>query len=539
MFGYPYQRFPTNCPMFHGVWALLERSLRYDARSWWCHASRLVALLAGYGAMLAASLEGPWRGAPGLQFFQNLVQLNAFLIAAAAIGFFPSVITEEKEEGTLGLMLMAGLSPLSILLGKFGSRLMQAAYVVLLQIPFALLGVTLGGVTPHQVLAVYAALLAALFFTANVALLCSMLARNTRAASLWMVVLTVGYCVGSWAVYEIAQALIRSTRSAYLNFGTPEHRLYELGRFLDAVWHFSFFHRIWTILQTGSRFSIIGGHEIAHVSAGLVCFLLAWAAFPWATRQPDQEPIVRGVLDLRIGRRRWFTPGRVWTAAVAWKEFHFLLGGWPVMVVKSAGYLSLWLFLWWYWNVLHYNPQNSWSGDMAVEAAVPFFSLLLALEAAVLASRMFADEIRSQTWPVLMLLPGSLGDLAYRKVAAAVWGLVPVATGLFLLLCTDAGVRGLSDAIDEPMFWAIVGQFVVIVHLSAFYSLYVRWGAVPLAAATVFVFSAMVTMVAQAMFRTVSGADEVFGMLLCLASIAVCVGLHVVTGKRLRELAAK
>jgi len=521
--------------MLHGIWALLERSLRFDARDRWSHALRLAALLAGYSAMWSAAQSARWFGAPGLNFFQTLVQLNGLLIAAAGIGFFSSAITEEKEEGTLGLMLMTGQSPLGILLGKSGSRLVQAALLVLLQIPFALLAVTLGGVTPLQVFAVYAALIALLFFVANAALLCSVLAPNTRSASFWMVVLTIVYPILFWASYEL---------------GGPYSTSGSRRPLFAALTESFFFFRVGQLLTSGAHFTLVGKHEIVHIAAGMLCFALAWLAFPWATRQPDHEPLPRGLLGVRVGRRWWWAPGRVWPvasgddwvwpAAIEWKDFHFLIGGWPVMAAKFAGDLGLWGFLWWDWH--QWYPRAYATGalpneDMAATVAVPILSLLLAVEAAVLASRVFHDELRGQTWSALILLPLSLGQLAYRKVFLCLSGLLPVLSVLgMVLFFTEQGRRGLNEVLDEAMFWGFCSLFVTIVHFSAWYSLYVRWGAIPLAAATTLVPFSLILMLFSPGGRD---AEQGFGIMLCFVSALVCGILHHAIGVRLSALAAK
>ena len=513
--------------MLHGIWALLERSLRFDVRNRWSHAFRVAALLAGYWAMWMAAESSPWFGAPGLRFFQMLVIVNGWLIAAAGLSYFASAITEEKDEGTLGLMLMTGLSPLGILLGKSGSRLVQAALLVLLQIPFALLAVTLGGVTPNQVYATYAALLSFLFFVANVALLCSVLAPNTRSASLWMVLASVAYPLVFWACYEIA-------RNNGIAFGPA----FRGGHWAATIVECSFFYRVGTLLETGWQFRVIDRHEIVHVAAGLVCFVLAWRLFPWATRQPDADPLSRGLLGMRIGGQWRLAPGRVWDAAIAWKEFHFLIGGWPLLALKSAGYVSLVTFLWWYWHGTTGYWNRSPQHDPAIQSSIMFVSLLLALEAAVLSSRVFSDEVRGQTLGLWTLMPESLGILAYRKVVTSFVGLIPVGGMLFLLLFfTQTGRWGLGDAIGEPMFWAVCSLFVVIVHFSAFYSLYVRWGAIPLAIATVVVpFALFLMMMEAGRFRP---DEDGMGVFICLISMTACGALHPLIGARLRELAAQ
>ena len=88
----------------------------------------------------------------------------------------------------LGLLRMTDLNSIAILLGKSTSRLVGAFLMLVVQLPFILLAVTLGGVGLIQILAAYSSLLAYLFLVCNLALLCSVAVsqyRNRWRASCW------------------------------------------------------------------------------------------------------------------------------------------------------------------------------------------------------------------------------------------------------------------------------------------------------------------------------------------------------------------
>lgn len=140
--------------MFPGILALVERSLRADARSLASHLARFGLIVAIYIALCVGLEQSAWFGAPGLRFFTGIAYLNVTFMSLLGIGYFSTTISEEKEEHTLGLMLMAGISPLGILIGKSGGRLLQALLLIAVQYPFTLLAITMGGITTAQVNAV-------------------------------------------------------------------------------------------------------------------------------------------------------------------------------------------------------------------------------------------------------------------------------------------------------------------------------------------------------------------------------------------------
>src|SRR5262245_6752644 len=104
--------------MFRGTLTLLMRSLRLDARQRRAHAVRIISIGVTFWLLVAAHINTAGLGSPGLQFFSLICNLCLGLITVAGVGFFSSSITEEKESGTLPLLLLAGVPAAAVLVGK-------------------------------------------------------------------------------------------------------------------------------------------------------------------------------------------------------------------------------------------------------------------------------------------------------------------------------------------------------------------------------------------------------------------------------------
>jgi len=104
--------------MFAGTLAMLHRALRLDSRLLRTHLFRVSFAGLMYISLIYAWASSSLVGAPGLRLFETMTYLNLVLISLAGISFFATAITEEKEEDTLGLLMLAGINPLGILLGK-------------------------------------------------------------------------------------------------------------------------------------------------------------------------------------------------------------------------------------------------------------------------------------------------------------------------------------------------------------------------------------------------------------------------------------
>ena len=291
--------------MLSSTLALFTRSFRVDARSTQPHVLRL--LFAG-----AILLELVWihqmevlYGAPGLTVFQWIAWLNFGVIALAGIGYFATALSEEKEEDSLGLLKMAGISPAALLLGKSTTRLISVLLMLAVEFPFVLLSITLGGVTMTQVIAMAAALAAYLVFVANLGLLCSVVCPNSRRAStlltvslfvLLVVLPVLNSFAGLWTAMHPADTFARRSVATLMRWEQDV-----------SMWS-----RISAIVSTGFAESALSRQVVWHLAAAIGCFGLSWAGFERFTRESHAvRPLERFFArsSRRVRRRR---VGRPW-----------------------------------------------------------------------------------------------------------------------------------------------------------------------------------------------------------------------------------
>lgn len=132
---------------------------------------------------------------------------------------------------------------------------------------------------------------------------------------------------------------------------------------------------------------------------------------------------------------------------------------------------------------VNFSPPIRWND--VTESFLFFAHPLLAIDLALCASRVFHDEIKGQTLSSLLMLPHSIAHLVYSKVLgctlATLPGVFALAFSIFLL---QGGMRAVGELAGEPVFWWWLMNLVLLVHLTAVYSLYLRSGAFALALAT-------------------------------------------------------
>lgn len=446
--------------MFPGILALVGRSLRVDARSLQSHLARFGLLVAIFVSLCVAHYQSIFFGAPGLRFFYSTAYLNVTFMSLMGIGFFSTSISEEKEEHTLGLMLMAGISPLGILIGKSGGRLVQALLLIAVQYPFTQLAITMGGVSASQVNAVYLGLTAYMILLAGFGVLCSTIGTNNRSAGSWMIIGLAMYAlIPLFAIKSLASAAKSGFRWPFL------------APLLEAVSTFSVFQQMGTILTTGFGDSILSWQVISNTCVGIGCFGLAWAVFGFCQHNADSEAATRGVVSVGRGMVPMFSPGRAWRNPFVWKDFYFVSGGFGFILIRLAFCYGLWHV------VRELNGPN-----YLVSAYQAYLSLSIAIDAGRILAGSLRDEIRGQTIDSLVMLPLSTVFVVYTKFAGALLGWIPVAlVDLAITVGTTEGNRNFAWILENPRGFCIASFFVLIPNLAAVLALYLRWGSVLLA----------------------------------------------------------
>jgi ABC-type transport system involved in cytochrome c biogenesis permease component len=445
--------------------ALFVRSLRADVRSKSLLWTRIALVVGIVFSFWRAGERG--RAAPGLDFFTLLVWMNFICIGVAGLSYFASAITEEKEDATLSLLRMTDLSPFSILLGKSTSRLCGGLVLLLVQVPFALLAVTLGGVHLLQILKAYALLASFLFFACNAGLLGSVFGSRTGEAGLLTAILGA-VC---WFIFDAANlpALFRS------------------------------------LLALGGQHTPIGGSCRLAFFLGIAAFLVARAAFErYSGEQLAPTANSRSRLARLAAKLLRSTPGRAWGDAVVWRDFYFLHGGKKLLALKAVAYAA-------FAGILYYE----YSGRTRF-SALNFLSILcywaiaaFVAESLFSASRVFRREHQDHTLSALILLPGEPKDLVRAKRRALYLSLIPLFAAiaftivplLFNMVQTDDGWDIFINLVGGVLLFV---EFIFHCYLVGWFSLRLRWGALPVCLALSVVANAFLGLLLLAIFQEAS-----------------------------------
>ena len=481
--------------------ALFVRSLTMDNKHWLNYLLRWIMLiLIGFSLLqyLFESMVSAQVTAPGLDFFKYISTLNLLFITVLGVTLFASAITEEKEVGSLNLLLMTGLTAFTLLLSKSTSKLLVGLMLILAQLPFSIMAVTLGGISMRQILAVYVVFFAYTFFICNLALFFSVITSRT-------------YKAASWTFLVIAGLYL-------LSFNYP------------SAAQFSPFVRTSYILQTGFKESIFNTEALVTISAAVTLFLVSISLFNYFTRINSNSGAWR-IPWSRKKRFSLFPIPRVWTNALAWKEFFFTTGG-PFGVILVSFILAgvMWYEL--YSAFLQGSTGDQDIGMMFLVTGLIFF----ALQCVYISSTIFNHEIEGKTYSTLIMLPVSLRKIAYSKLLGCSIFLIPsmvlIVIGLAFLSDFFQNISLSMNSLGTLSMIISGGvQFLFYLYLVVLFSLKVRYGGFVFAAIVYFIIqigfgipSMMIAMVSAIPFGMVG---NFYGDVFAIVTSIITVGLYV------------
>lgn len=435
------------------TFALTVRALRLDARRQQSHGYRFgfcFLILTNLVAVQQAGIAG----APGRQLFEWIIYTNAVLATIAVPLLFGSAITEEKEERTLAMLRIADVSPLAILMGKFLPRLVVLLLVLVVQFPFTLLSITLGGVTFDQIAASYSAVAAYLLFIAAMSLLCSVPFRLSANATGAAVLLIVAYHAIPWILY-----LAGTTLAAH---GDIPPFWQEVGNvavtIADRLNSTNVFVRLQVILESGSREPILTAQVAVNLILAILSLLIAWGTFDFFNR--DLEGVAVTASPTRPGRRA--SRSRPWRDAIAWKEFHHAAGGWRYLRVKVLMYLMLLVGI--PLSTGGWDPSAISIETSGVTLSFIFWQFLLPIETTLTIARLVHPEVKGQTLSSLLMLPITTREMLAAKLRGGLLAVIPVLMfgAVSLFIWPELIPRGLRAIADHPGMVTGIGLLAIL-----------------------------------------------------------------------------
>ncbi|MCM8530202.1 MAG: hypothetical protein NE330_03495 [Lentisphaeraceae bacterium] len=386
------------------------------------------------------------RQVSGLPLFESISILNIFFAFIASLCLFLPLIREEKEEDTLGLILMTGISPFAYVLGKFGSRFITFAKLISLQIPFIVLCVTFGGVTLDMVFTSYLLISCYLFLLSSITFIISLLTTSIFSGIIIFIPLTVGF-------------------HFIMNCLEPFGRGFRL----DTI----IFYPIELMNRVVSS-GVVGADHSKVIFFCSFCLLVGFLFYNLGifffntlnTRQFKEYEVLdikkKTMAMFSFGFIKNFLKRRFAKQAIIDKDFRFNFHGQLLWGVQFFAFLVIvvWLKI--------YYPYYGAIDVFHFLMAISFLMIIIILISS--ANQFFGFELKNQTFESILILPFTHKELFWKKMVALVLTSFPCLCVIVLGTLYDDYISDYHQN-HESFFYLFFFNFIVgatIIRIKSF-----------------------------------------------------------------------
>jgi ABC-type transport system involved in cytochrome c biogenesis permease component len=407
---------------------IVERELRVAARKrstfWLRVVAALVALIIGGACLMLAKAGGFRMVNVGPVLFGILTWMAIAAALSSGLFFTSDCLSEEKREGTLGLLFLTDLHGYDVVAGKLLATSLRCFYALLALLPILAVTLLMGGVTGAHFWKAALGLLNALLCSLVVGLVVSAISRDSQKALAGTLFALLLLTFGG----PLADATIAGVKKQgfipLLSLSSPGYVFSMAG-----AWG-----------RNGYWFGLLITQAIAWFLFGLTCLLIprAWQekantaavasrtwAYAWKYGGPRRRAKVRRKL-LDRDAVLWLACRERWQSLAIWGFAVLAAGGFALGVAKMPGEA------WMVWSYLG-----------------GFFRLVLYLWAASQACRFFVEARKSGLIELLLASP-----VPEIRIVRAQWRALLMMFGapVLLLLCINMAGAGFSQNAWRRMY---------------------------------------------------------------------------------------
>ncbi len=367
---------------------IAERELRVVSRLPKTHRARwingLVAIVVcAWTYWMFSQLRGG--GMAGTQTFVMIGNFFFIMCLFAGMANTADCLSEEKREGTLGLLFLTNLRGYDIVVGKLLATSLNSFYGVLATFPVLALSLIVGGVQGSQVWQLALALLNTLFFSLTAGLFISSISRQQKRAANGTSLLILFFWLG---LQGISESMMRkgfyvelADLLSLLNPATTVNSVFGLGA--NA--------RYWQ--------SLLITHGIGWMFFGLACWIIpkSWQDRPvvkpatrwraWFAERTYGDPVTRIHVRTRLLAKNAF----LWLAS---RDLLRPAGTWLLMAGVVAVMAGLWI---------SFQPNLEFIPTCIITLVI--FHTILKLEFSSVAARGLAEERQAGTLELILSTP--------------------------------------------------------------------------------------------------------------------------------------
>jgi len=375
---------------------IVERELRVASRRHATYSMRLavalVAIVIGIFVYLAG-VRLP-KATAARHIFTGLSAVGLLYGLAAGRRFTADCVSEEKREGTLGLLFLTHLKGYDVILGKLAATSLNGFFCLLAIFPVIAIPLLMGGVTSGEFWRMVLVLLNTFLFSLAIGVFASVLSWNPRRAMganfLWLLLIAGGLPACAAVIAYFTPAHVFVPEMLYpcpgFSFYLVEDVNYR-ARTQDFWWSAAIIHTLtWLLVALSSSIVMRTWHDQPG-EKGKLRWRERWERLVFGAphrRRSLRKRLLNVNPFLWLASRAWFKPFGVWVAVA-------FVAGW--------------------WLYLRFSLKFDWSDENFCFATALLLNCLLKLWIAVETGQRLAEDQKIGALELLLSTPLSTRDI--------------------------------------------------------------------------------------------------------------------------------
>ncbi len=441
------------------VFPVVERELRAASRrrgTYWVRfvAAAVAIIIAAW--ILLLTRDSGQTAQISKSIFISLSIFSFIYCLFAGVRNTADCVSEERREGTLGLLFLTDLKAFEVLFGKLAATSLNSLYGLVAMFPVLALPLLLGGMTLEQYGVMLLVLLNTLFLSLAAGLCISTFVQGERAAMSLTVVLMTFLCAGwgiiGWLLIERLLGLNGQAEQwwteAVFGWVSP---IYGFSELLDSLDQPKISDNVWVSLLVG------------HITAWLLVFIAQWK-LPRIWQ--DKADTIRGLQ----WKQRW----KLWSHGTSAQRFSYrskLLDESPTFWLGSRNRLKpaiVWgvlgfLGMLWLWGLVE-NP-NDWMDEGVHIITGLILTTVLKIWLAIEAAHRFNHDRQSGALELLLSTPLEVSEIIRGQFQALkrqfLWPTMLVLVIHFLFILSEKASGGIVTWWLGAMAMLVADMFAI------------------------------------------------------------------------------
>jgi hypothetical protein len=206
--------------------SILERELRVASRRRWTFWSRVVTSVVAFASGFFLVLVASFQMVNGQYLFNALVFVSFWICLIQGVRRAAASISDEKRDGTLGLLFLTDLRTADIIAGKVFAVAVPLIQPLLAFLPVLAISVLLGGTTGGEIFRAGLTLASILLYSISAGLFVSSISRGEETGQSTIFLLLANLALPRWLAFGKWFALrYLSPWSAYATIPDPGYRV--------------------------------------------------------------------------------------------------------------------------------------------------------------------------------------------------------------------------------------------------------------------------------------------------------------------------